>query len=74
MVVAEGEMDTGSSSPGTPPSLLLFTDASQSGWGTDLQDLTAFRMWSPVEKDLHINILGMKAILLALPHPLLVRK
>ena len=24
---------------GTPPSILLFTDASQSGWGTDLQDV-----------------------------------
>ena len=47
------------------PSLLLFTDASLTGWGTHL-DLTAAGVWSREKKGLHINILERKAVVLAL--------
>ena len=48
-----------------PPEMLLFTDASKEGWGAHLQELTASGMWSPREKELHINLLEMKAVLMA---------
>ena len=49
-----------------PPEMLLFTDASLEGWGAHLQELTASGKWSPAEKGLHINLLEMKAVLMAL--------
>ena len=57
--------------PGVPlqvplPSLLLHTDASLSGWGAHLLDLTTAWVWSCKERALHINILEMKAVVLAL--------
>ena len=49
-----------------PPEMLLFTDASLEGWGAHLQELTASGRWSQAERDLHINLLEMKAVLMAL--------
>ena len=44
----------------------LFTDASNEGWGAHLGDSTARGVWSPMESRLHINLLELKAVLLAL--------
>ena len=46
--------------------LQLFTDASNEGWGTHLGDCTARGLWSRSEGELHINLLELKAVLLAL--------
>ena len=45
---------------GLPPSPPFITDASLTGWGTHLVDLTVAGVWSR-EKGLQINILEMKA-------------
>ena len=50
----EGRWDAGIPLQVLPPSLLLHTDASLLGWGTNLLDLTASRVWLQ-EKLLHIN-------------------
>lgn len=44
----------------------LFTDASTLGWGGHLGCLTTSGTWSLDEKELHINILELKAILFSL--------
>jgi ribonuclease HI len=50
------------------PSLTLFTDASLLGWGAYLERQTVSGMWSStIQKD-HINLLEMRAVLLALSH------
>ena len=49
-----------------PPQSLLFTDASTEGWGAHWNKSTASGLWSPSEKSLHINVLEMRAVLLAL--------
>ena len=46
--------------------LQLFSDASNEGWGAHLGDYTARGLWSKSEGDLHINLLELKAVLLAL--------
>ena len=46
--------------------LQLFTDASNEGWGAHLGDFTARGLWSTQESALHINLLELKAVLLAL--------
>ena len=46
--------------------LQLFTDASNEGWGAHLGDYTARGLWSKSEGNLHINLLELKAVLLAL--------
>ena len=52
---------------GTPaPDLHLYSDASQSGWGSHLLDRVVSGVWSEQEKLLHINFLKMKALFLAL--------
>ena len=48
--------------------ILLFTDASNEGWGCQLGDHSAKGFWSPMEKKLHINVLELKAVVLALKH------
>ena len=48
-----------------PPEVLLYTDASKEGWGAHFQDLTASGIWSKDESSLHINMLEMKAVLMA---------
>ena len=51
-----------------PPDHLLFTDASQLGWGAHLRDLEAQGLWSQEEKLWHINALELKAVFLGLKH------
>ena len=46
--------------------LLLFTGASNNGWGTHLGDCTTNGLWSQPERRLHINFLELKAVLLVL--------
>ena len=46
--------------------LQLFTDASNEGWGAHLGDYMAKGVWSESESALHINLLELKAVLLAL--------
>ena len=46
--------------------LKLFTDASNEGWGAHLGDYMAKGVWSESESALHINLLELKAVLLAL--------
>ena len=44
------------------PEFTLFTDASSTGWGGAMQDLVASGEWSVEEKDLHINVLELRAV------------
>ena len=46
--------------------LQLFTDASNEGWGSHLEERMARGLWSEPEGKLHINLLELKAILLVL--------
>ena len=46
--------------------LQLFTDASNEGWGAHLGDYMAKGVWLKSENALHINLLELKAVLLAL--------
>ena len=48
--------------------MLMFTDASEKGWGAHLSSCTISGVWQQSEKDLHINILELKAVFLALKH------
>lgn len=50
------------------PKLTLFTDASLSGWGAYLEGRSVSGLWSPLELEDHINVLEMRAVLLALRH------
>jgi hypothetical protein len=43
----------------------LFTDASMKGWGAHVDETLLSGLWSADEAGLHINLLEMKAILLA---------
>ena len=45
---------------------LIFTDASNQGWGAHLENMTVSGNWTNQEKLLHINILELKAVFLAL--------
>ena len=45
---------------------LVFTNASQKGWGAHLNDLVLSGLWSNKESQLHINVLELKAVPLAL--------
>ena len=45
---------------------LIFTDASNAGWGTHLNQASTGGLWSQHEKHLHINLLELKAVFLAL--------
>ena len=45
---------------------LVFTDASQKGWGAHLNEIVLSGLWSSKEAQLHINVLELKAVLLAL--------
>ena len=45
---------------------LIFTDASNAGWGTHSGQESTGGLWSHPEKHLHINLLQMKAVFLAL--------
>ena len=45
---------------------LIFTDASNAGWGVHSGQDSTGGLWSHLEKHLHINLLEMKAVFLAL--------
>ena len=47
-------------------SIQLFTDTSNKGWGTHLNQSSTKGLWSDGEKRLHINVLELKAVSLAL--------
>ena len=42
---------------------LVFTDASQKGWGAHLNEIVLSGLWSNKEAQLHINVLELKAVL-----------
>ena len=46
--------------------ILIFTDASNAGWGVHLNQESTGGLWSQHEKHLHINLLELKAVFLAL--------
>ena len=48
------------------PDIVLTTDASKQGWGAVRDHHTTGGRWSPVEAELHINELELKAVLFAL--------
>ncbi|XP_056009342.1 uncharacterized protein LOC130051435 [Ostrea edulis] len=48
------------------PSMTLFTDASLTGWGATLEGREASGIWSGLQLTEHINLLEMRAVLLAL--------
>ena len=48
------------------PQLHLFTDLSLEGWGAHMDNHMASGFWSIIYKKQHINVLEMKAVLLAL--------
>ena len=41
---------------------LIFTDASDQGWGAHLENMTVSGNWTSQEKTLHINVLELKAV------------
>ena len=47
-------------------SIQLFTNASDEGWGTHLEQASTKGLWSDREKRLNINVLELKAVSLAL--------
>ena len=50
-----------------PPSqVTVVTDASLSGWGAHVLDLSTSALWSPEESSQHINLLELRVIRLAL--------
>ena len=49
-----------------PPSVIIFTDASTEGWGAHVGEATAGGRWSEEEKEFHINVLEIRAILFGL--------
>ena len=46
--------------------ILIFSDASNQGWGAHLENLIVSGTWISQEKILHINVLELKAVFLAL--------
>ena len=62
----DGNLLQGVPLQGSAPELLLFTDASLEGWGAHILDLKASGKWSLQESSLQINLLEMKAVLMAL--------
>ena len=47
-------------------SITIYTDASLEGWGASMGNVSTGGAWHPDEKLMHINVLELKAILLAL--------
>ena len=48
------------------PSIQLFTDASNEGWGAHLEQTSTKGLWSDREKGLNINVLELKVVSLSL--------
>ena len=66
MVVRHTKCATRRISPSQEHEKLFFTDASNAGWGVHSGQESTGGLWSHPEKHLHINLLEMKAVLLAL--------
>lgn len=49
-----------------PPECLLSSDTLNKGWGVHLEDLLTSGVWDQQDKELHINVLELKAAFLAL--------
>jgi hypothetical protein len=47
------------------PDRTLFTDASEIAWGAHMDDVELSERWSPLERQMHINVLELKAVTLA---------
>ena len=47
-------------------SIVIYTEASLEGWGASMSNVSTGGAWLPDEKLMHINVLELKAILLAL--------
>ena len=60
--IQEGEKCIGQDSP----EITIFTDASTEGWGAHREQTTAGGRWTQEEAQDHINVLELRAILLAL--------
>jgi hypothetical protein len=56
-------LDTGAAFPPASPSLHLYTDASNEGWGATLSQQEFAGTWSPKEAKLHINSKELLAVL-----------
>ena len=68
---SESSQMVGESTAGAPihphiHNTLVFTDASQKGWGAHLNEIVLSGLWSNKEAQLHITVLELKAVLLAL--------
>ena len=48
------------------PDMVVYTDASNEGWGAHIGELATGGRWSEAEMEDHINVLELKAILLGL--------
>jgi len=60
------ELCNGKSLIQMPPQLIIQTDASKTGWGASCQGQATGGAWSKEERQLHINVLELKAVNLAL--------
>ena len=49
-----------------PPDLIIFSDASDKGWGVSCQGITTGGRWSSLEKSWHINVLELEAVRLSI--------
>ena len=47
-------------------SIIIYTTASHEGWGASMGNVPTGRAWLPDEKLMHVNVLELKAVLLAL--------
>jgi hypothetical protein len=56
---------TGCSLDPRTPSLPLFLDVSLTGWGATLEGKEVLGLWSGLQLTEHINLLEMRAVLLA---------
>jgi hypothetical protein len=50
------------------PTLTIYTDASNMGWGAYLEGSWALGLWSPLQQKEHINLLEMITVHLSLSH------
>jgi hypothetical protein len=57
---------TGAAFPATSPTLHLYTDASDDGWGASLPHLHLTGLWTPHERMFHMNCKELLAVLKAL--------
>ena len=48
--------------------LTIITDASTQGWGAHMGDSQIAGVWTRSERELHINVLDLRAVILALNH------